>query len=478
MTPLVENTHKDRARSGLSNSLALFVALLVLLVTLLPACVFSSSRDSGPRQSDDSPAKRTDRSEDEGKGGNDSSDSRSVDSSNDPGKSDVGEVRRIPLEDFNPADSTRAIQQALDDGADTVVIPYTARPWIVRPLFLRSHTRLVFEPGVILEAKRGEYRGKHDSVLLAKNVRDVQIIGYGATIRMHRDDYKGAGYEKAEWRHGICLKGAVDVEVHGIRVEESGGDGLYIGPTWDSLRNNCRNVVVTDCHFDRNYRQGITVVAGINIKIENCLMTGTAGTAPQAGIDLEPSHPKDSMEAILVRNCVAEGNAGSGLLANLTRLSNKSRPVAIRVENFLVRDSVQPGIRAILREDFGAEGFVDFVNCTVEDTQYAGAVVIWDPGTGIDLSFKDCRWSNVARRANEPPMFFDFPCKVPGKRGCTISFENFHVYDDKDRDLVILKDPNQARLDNLSGEITAFGSRPRIRAFNAMPKLQLKRGNR
>ncbi|MGB0716924.1 MAG: right-handed parallel beta-helix repeat-containing protein [Phycisphaerae bacterium] len=447
----------------------IWLPVLAIAMVIVPACGLTRGRTVSQRGPESNPERETSSRRQRTDGGGSSRRNEPVDAGTNNGR-----VTEIAQSDFNATDSTSVLQRAINSDADTVVVPYTGRPWIVRPLNLRSNLRLILEPGVVLEAKRGAYKGKYDSVLLAKNMSNISILGYGASIRMHRDDYKGSGYEKAEWRHGICLQGAVDVEIHGLHVAETGGDGLYIGPTWDSARNECRNVEVTDCHFDKNYRQGITVVAGTNIRIENCKMTGTAGIAPQAGIDLEPSHPRDNMVAILVKNCVAEGNAGSGILANLTRLSNKSKPVSIRVENFLVRDSVQPGIRAILREDFGAEGYLDFVNCTVETTRYAGAVVIWDPGTKIRLSFEDCRWSNVARRSGEPPFHIELPNKNPGQRGSTIEFKNVRIFDDKNREPIRLTGKGEKLFRNVKGEITVRGNRSSVRELSEMPNLKVK----
>ena len=63
---------------------------------------------------------------------------------------------------FDPADSTRFLQAALDSGARTVVLDRQAGPWVTLPLLARSNTEVVVEPGVELVAKRGEFRGIRD----------------------------------------------------------------------------------------------------------------------------------------------------------------------------------------------------------------------------------------------------------------------------------------------------------------------------
>lgn len=66
---------------------------------------------------------------------------------------------------FDPADSTEIIQRALDSGVHQLVFDRQAGPWVTRPLFVRSNTEIVFEDGVELVAKRGEFHGIHDRLL-------------------------------------------------------------------------------------------------------------------------------------------------------------------------------------------------------------------------------------------------------------------------------------------------------------------------
>jgi hypothetical protein len=51
------------------------------------------------------------------------------------------------------------------------------------------------------------------------------------------------------------------------------------------------NTHIVDCVFDRNYRQGMSVIAAVNLTVERTIFSNTAGTAPAAGVDLEPDCP-------------------------------------------------------------------------------------------------------------------------------------------------------------------------------------------
>ena len=130
---------------------------------------------------------------------------------------------------FDEEDSTEFIQQAIRSPAKKIVIPYVGRPWIIRPLKLRSNLELILQPGVLLLAKQGEFRGRHASIFTASTQENILIRGYGATLRMRKKDYQRAPYEKAEWRMGIMLLGCKNVLLEGLRIESSGGDGIYLG---------------------------------------------------------------------------------------------------------------------------------------------------------------------------------------------------------------------------------------------------------
>jgi len=387
---------------------------------------------------------------------------------------DGGKTVHVTLPRGDEDDTTKAIQRAIDSDAGTVVVPYTGKRWTVAPLELRSELELVLQPGVLLEAKRGAFRKATDSLLLAKNVRDISIIGYGATIRMRKDDYTSRGYEKGEWRHGICLQGATNVKIRGVRIERTGGDGIYIGPTWDADRNTCTNIRVADCTLRDNHRQGITVVSGVDVRIENCLITGTSGTAPQAGVDLEPSHPDDRLTAIHLKHIVAEGNAGSGLLANLSRLSRKSEPISVRIEHCLVRDSVQPGLRVLLHEEHGARGWIEFVDCTVEGTQYAGAAVVWNTDTHLQLRFDHCRWADVARKSGQPPIWLELSGSESSRAEPSVEFKDSIVFDHKQRDAIRVKADDADVFPGIRGVLHTKGPHQRDLRVVRLPNLEIK----
>ena len=76
---------------------------------------------------------------------------------------------------FNPEDATAALQKAINSGAQKVIVDNTGKDWITRPLFLRSNQEIIFEDGVTLRAKKGEFKGVNDSLINLNNISNVII---------------------------------------------------------------------------------------------------------------------------------------------------------------------------------------------------------------------------------------------------------------------------------------------------------------
>lgn len=241
---------------------------------------------------------------------------------------------------FDEQDSTVSLQAAIRSGARKLVIPNMGKPWIVTPLLLESNQEIVFEEGVVVMAREGAFPGKGDSLLTARDKENIILRGPGASLVMRKQDYQKPPYDKAEWRHCLSLRGCRNVRVEGLRLASSGGDGIYIGRgTGDRI--HCQDITIRDVSCEDHHRQGISVITAENLLIENCILRGTQGTAPQAGIDFEPNRPDERLVNCVLRNCVIEHNAGYGILLYLGPLRAESDPISIVVSHCQVRDNRQ-----------------------------------------------------------------------------------------------------------------------------------------
>lgn len=231
---------------------------------------------------------------------------------------------------FNTTDATEAIEAALCTGRN-VFVPNMGTDWIIKPITLhRSNQELLFESGVVVTAKKGEFLGTTDSLFSASGKRDISITGYGATFRMWKDDYTQDPYPTAQWRTGLAVSDCENVTIKGLKIESTGGDGIYLGGTLN------RNVVIKDVTCDNNYRQGISVITGENVLIDHCVLRNTYGTGPMAGIDFEPNNANNRVVNCTVRNTVIEGNAGVGICVALSHWPDYGTDASINIENCTV----------------------------------------------------------------------------------------------------------------------------------------------
>ncbi len=308
---------------------------------------------------------------------------------------------------FDPEDATEALQAAIDSGATKVIVDNTGRPWVVsRTIHLSSNQEIVFEKGVIVEAKQGAFLGKGDCLFLAALQSNITLIGYGATLRMRKLDYTKPPYEKAEWRHVLSIRSCENVRVYGLTLASSGGDGIYLGVAKRGIP--CRNIHIKDVVCIDNYRQGISVISAENLLMENVVMRDTGGTPPMAGIDFEPNEPTERLSNIVMRNCVSQNNAGDGFAFYLHNLNATSHPVSIRLEGCkAIGNRRSVSISAGNSKDAAVEGFIEFVDCVFEGSEGAGIYIAQKFAQSLKVRFVKCKVNKAAtKQPTQAPIVF------------------------------------------------------------------------
>ena len=312
---------------------------------------------------------------------------------------------------FAEEDATEFLQAALDSGLPEIVIDAKAAPWVSRPLFARSNQRIVFEKGVILLAKRGEFWNKTDCLLTIGNCHDVTVVGNGAVLRMWREDYvfgkdrRGRDYRRGEWRHALAIRGSRRVIVDGLRLEDSGGDGIVISKD-NKTHEESREITVRNCVCDRNHRQGLSIISGENLLVEDCRFMNTKGTPPEDGVDVEPNKPGELLTNVVLRNCVSENNAGKGFEAALSHL-RAGTPVSVRFENCRsVGDRWGAKIRTKVHPSKGdyPTGSVVYDRCTFERTEFEAITIQQVPERAFEMRFDNCRFERIGEKNRQSPL--------------------------------------------------------------------------
>ncbi len=331
---------------------------------------------------------------------------------------------------FDPADATAALQAAINSGARKVIVENLGAPWVVNKLELAGNQELVFAPGVVVQAKRGAFHGKSDSLFAATLQTNITLTGRGATLRMWKSDYDDkAQYTHAEWRHVLCFKSCAGVQVTGLTLADSGGDGIYLGVARRGVP--CSEVTIRDVNCTNNYRQGISVISARNLLIENCTLTDTWGTAPEAGIDFEPNHEGEELFNCVMRNCVSANNRGDAFTFYLRPLRGDSRPISIRLEDCRA-EGCRRSVAFITGQDeaTGAvKGTMEFRNCTFTGSRLAGVVIGDKPAAGVRVNLRDCTVINAATNDTaQAPIQFSSGANTAEEFGA-VHFERCTVRD-------------------------------------------------
>jgi len=219
---------------------------------------------------------------------------------------------------YNVTDATAALQAAINSGQN-VYVPKMASDWIISPVTLtRSNQTILFESGVVVSAKAGSFLGTTDCLFQATHVSNVVMSGYGATFRMNQSDYTQPPYAKGEWRSGIACYTVDNFQIEGFTIQNTGGDGIYVGSWFDATPTWSTNVRVKDVLIKNAYRNGISITSGDGVTVDNAVILNTGGTAPQAGIDLEPDIPQHPIRNVTIKNSIFSGNAGLGMQTYFT----------------------------------------------------------------------------------------------------------------------------------------------------------------
>ena len=243
----------------------------------------------------------------------------------------VVNVRHFGAMGNGHTNDTRAIQSAIDalpTSGGTIVVPDgTYMIDALKGVSLRSHTRLSLASGAALKAIGNDARRYW--VVKVWNVDNVEIEGGGII----GDRYSHRGSAGGEWGYGINISSSDKVYVHDITVQDCWGDGLLIGALGSGKGMvEATNVTLNRVKSKNNRRQGMSITPSNRVYVVNSSFTGTHGTAPQSGIDIEP-RSQGWASQIRLENTSLSNNGGNGLevhhnvdaltLENVTAKNNK-----------------------------------------------------------------------------------------------------------------------------------------------------------
>lgn len=307
------------------------------------------------------------------------------------------------------ADDTAAIQRAVNAvpaaGGKVYIPPGVYMVEALESVRLKSRVTLLMAKGAVLKAIPNG--SEHYTILAIENVSDVTVVG--GVIQGERKRHIGT---TGQWGCGVLIGGSKNVTVLGTAAIDCWGDGFYIGnETGKSYFTGefvpiPENIRLIDVRADNNRRQGISIIAGRNVEVIRPVLTNINGVAPSAGVDIEPNYNRDFLENIVVTDAVTKGNAGPGILINLSFLGGTAKAVNIRIIN---------------HRDEGSDRGMYLIDSNTSDNVTPGTVLIENP-----------EWVN------------------PKKNGVSIANHDYRAYD------LIIKNPRIINANSIGSRVDAW----------------------
>ena len=248
-------------------------------------------------------------------------------------------------------DDTDAIQAAIDDclTGGTVYIPggiYMVRynAMLTNGLWgstdpvslnLKSNMTILFDPDA--EIKLITTDSQFYNMLMLYDCENVTIAGGTIT-----GDWPGHTGAAGEFGFGVTVCGADNLTVRDCKIQNMWGDGIlsYGNAGGEPRIRDCENMLIDNCTFDAIRRNGIGIGLFTDSVISNCTFSNITGTAPKAGVDIEPS-TGDTVTGSIIENCTFYNCDGAGV-----NLSSASGGVVsgVTVRNNTIYDCAVFGI--------------------------------------------------------------------------------------------------------------------------------------
>jgi parallel beta-helix repeat protein len=228
-----------------------------------------------------------------------------------------GDVRRYGATGDGSTDDTLAINNALLSNSDVYVPDGTymidadgtwtgaTNSGATGGISMRDNQRLTLSAGAILKAITTDSPAYN--IVRCYDVSNVIIEG--GTIQGERSTHTGVTGE-----HGFAVGiwGSDNVTIRDVVLKDCWGDGLFVDHVSSTPSTN---IVIDKIRCTNNRRNGASLVWANKVRVSNSTFDSQTGTAPQAGLGIEPDVTKSVFD-VTVSYCDFYGNVGNGFYAS------------------------------------------------------------------------------------------------------------------------------------------------------------------
>lgn len=266
----------------------------------------------------------------------------------------------------NGKDETKKIQVALNNCVGkTLYIPKQEGVYyLIKQLIIPNNIKIVCESSVVFMGSDDLNQNIENFEVMFRfeNSENVIFDGHGALFKMNKLMYKN------EHNHIFMINGAQNVNLINLRIEDAGGDGIYVGAVRCEKKYS-KNISIVNSKVSNCRRQGLSIISVDGLLVKKCSFNSSNGASPESGIDIEPSNYKCVLKNIKIVDSKATGNKKRGFLINLNRLNKNSEIVDIIFENCVAVKNMEGFSNRQFRE---VQGKIEFKNCISRKSKVTG----------------------------------------------------------------------------------------------------------
>lgn len=382
----------------------------------------------------------------------------------------LGQKKKVS--DYNLENINRAIEQFANSSLDTLLIDKKEKPWVLEPVIFKNvkNKVIIFDSGTELNAKANAFPRTIDAMWRFVDCENIVMEGNYSKMSMNK-----AEYIDGEWRHVISIRGSNNIKISNLELSDSGGDGVAIGRSnkaWYS-----KNIYLDNIQCLNNKRQGISIMSAENVWVTNSCFAETIGTAPGAGVDLEPNVEEERMVNINFENCQFKNNYYAGINIGLPKLTGNSQPVSIVFDNCSIENNFSSKFHKVPAEIIirshqtdPVKGSVVFKSCTIANSKWR-MLYARKNEAGFFVTFENCVAKNICNgKESGAPIYIEVPHYNKSSDFGGYHFENLKLQYDSNAPTFTIRGTRKNPLNtlrNVSG--TIFVENPNI---SAKPSLQ------
>lgn len=306
---------------------------------------------------------------------------------------------------FKSGDATAAFEAAIKSGSSYVVIDKQSSDWVIQPtkFFDLRNMTIVFEPGVVLKAKSGAFGASSSILFQLSRANNVTIEGNGATFKMNKSEYNSG-----ENRHTLSIAGGKDITVRGLKLMDSGGDGIYI--SGGASARYAEKITIENVVSQNHRRMGLTIISAKDVWVRNSEFKNSSGVIPEAGVAMEPNNSDELLVNINFSNCKFSDNDSFGLLISPGQLNSSSTPISINIKDSEFSNNVKAPFDRVSKTEISlgqgihsnpVRGNVHFEGISFNGSRYR-VLKSKKSADAFDVVFKNCKAVKVARSGAIP----------------------------------------------------------------------------